>query len=261
MRKLATSLFRAILTVIGVVCLVTTASAQAGAFNPTHYWTYRILDQTPAPASIFVQDQFFRQGVPVTVDTRQRLLNWVEKNGSPVLDSLVHYTWWNIQEKLPVNKTVTVTNQFGAYHVQVLNLEFLLAPAWKNQTFAGAPPANHYLCYRAVGFPAPPSSYDLRDEWRVDIQHPQDMQFLCTPCLKQHLGQTYPALDTLTHLAAYPITPQSDYFFAFLSDQFQQRQHYVQQTPLEFLFVPSEKTEIPTPTDGSTWGRVRATYR
>src|SRR5882672_10481814 len=200
MRRTVTASLRPFTAALVLLALSGTARSQPGTpFNPTHYWTYHNLQPAENPQPIFVKDQFFKQGVAVTVDSLERLLNWVHKNNSPVLDTLIHYTWWNIIEKLPVNKNVIVTNQFGSFPVQVLNLEFLLVPAFKNQSAGGIPPAtiaNHYLCYRATGFPGPPQGYDLQDEWKVDFQFPKEMEFLCNPCLKQHQGQTFPVIDT-----------------------------------------------------------------
>jgi len=104
-------------------------------------------------------------------------------------------------------------------------------------------------------------AYDLRDEWRVDTQQPQAMQFLCAPCMKQHLGITYPVVDTVTHYAVYPITPVSETFVPFIRDQFMVLQQLVYQYPLEYLFVPSEKTDLPTVTKKDTWGRLKQMYR
>src|SRR5262249_45016308 len=157
------------------------------------------------------------------------------KNGSPVLDTLVHYTWWNILEKLPVNRRVIVTNQFGSFPVQVLNLEFLLAPAFKfgNPTgLPGGPLANHYLCYRATGFPGPPPNFDFLDEWHRASLNPGPMEFLCAPCAKQHQGQTFSPVDTVTHLAAYPISPTSESFSPRITDQFVSAFEIVHQIPI-----------------------------
>jgi len=264
MRSLSTHLFRMLIVACGLLLLSVPARAQGQPYNPTHYWSYHNLQPFAIPQPIQVRDQFFRQPVTVTVDTLARFLNWVHKNNSAVPDTFVHYTWWNIREKLPPPggpREVIVTNQFGSYHVQVTNLEFLLAPAWKNRPDPIAPLANHYLCYRAFGFPAPPAGYDLRDEWRVDFQIPKDMRYLCTPCLKQHFGQIFPPVDTLTHLAVYPINPFSDHFNPLVSDQFQTLTVPVQQFPEEYLFVPSEKVELPTDVKKSTWGRVKQIYR
>ena len=263
MRRLLSPSLRAWLLGLGILCMAASVHAAPPGFpyDPTHYWTYQIINPVPQPQPIFAADQFFRTGVPLTVDRRERLLNWVMKNNSPVTDTTLHYTWWNILEKLPVNRTVIVTNQFGSSRVQVLNLEFLLAPALKNNAAAAPPLANHYLCYRATGFPGPPVAFDLRDEWRVDTQQPQAMQFLCAPCMKQHLGITYPVVDTVTHLAVYPIAPVSQTFVPFIRDQFMALQQLVYQYPLEYLFVPSEKTDLPTDTKKDTWGRLKQMYR
>ena len=256
-----------------LLLLVSLAGAQPGPgnppFNPTHYWTYH--DSLPVyyPQAIRVQDQFYRQPIPIDVDKRERLLNWVHKSisaalpGSAVPDTFLHYTWWNIVNKKPTPRQVIVTNQFGSYIVQVHNLEFMLVPALKNPNAANFNPpyANHYLCYRAFGFPAPPVGYDLRDEWRFDFQYPQPMEYLCTPCWKEHLGQIFAPVDTVTHFAVYPIQPQSDSFTPFLLDQFWHGPTVVKQDPYEYLFVPSEKTDLPTAVKHRTWSRVKQLYR
>src|SRR5215813_13267296 len=168
MRRMLTTSFRSLLTALGLLVVATSIHAAPPTLpiNPTHFWTYQMENGATLPQSIVVADQFFRAGIPVTVDRRQRLLNWVSKNNSSVVDTLIHYTWWNILEKIPVNRRVIVSNQFGSFPVQVLNLEFLLAPAFKFGNPTGGPVgplANHYLCYRATGFPGPPASYDLQD--------------------------------------------------------------------------------------------------
>ena len=264
MKRIATPAMRMLAAACGLLLLSFSASAQTQPFNPTHYWTYHNLQPFVFPQPIQVQDQFFRQPIPVTVDSLVRFLNWVHKNNSAVPDTFIHYTWWNIHEKLQLPggpRRAIVTNQFGSHTVTVTNLEFLLAPAWKNRPDPIAPLANHYLCYRAFGFPLTPQGYDLRDEWRVDFQFPRDMEFLCTPCFKQHFGQIFAPVDTATHFAAYPIQPQSDHFQPLVSDQFQTLIIPVQQIPVEYLFVPSTKVELPTDLKQSTWGRVKKLYR
>lgn len=246
-----------------LLCMSTVARAQdpANPINPTHYWTYQIENPVQATASIRVSDQFFRQPVPLTVVNRIKLLNWVHKNNSAVPDTFLHYTWWDVQPKLPMERLARVANQFGSANVRIHNVEFLLTPALKNISTNQPPLANHYLCYRADGFPAPPASFDFQDEWRRDFQHPQDMQFLCAPCMKEHNGVVYAPIDTVTHYAVYPITPNSEFFSPYLLDQFVVSQHFVHQVPIEWLFVPSTKVEIPTPAAPTTWGRIKGTYR
>src|SRR5262245_9253387 len=104
MRMLTTS-FRACLLALGLLSLAAALHAQPPGCpsHPTHYWTYSIQTQSVTPHSIFAADQFSLTGVPLTVERRERLLNWVQKNNSAVPDTLLHYTWWNVLEKLPVN--------------------------------------------------------------------------------------------------------------------------------------------------------------
>lgn len=253
------------LVVVGALSIsASVANSQVAppGVNPTHFWTYKLVDPVFAPRNIFAKDQFYRAGVPLTVDSLTRWINWVRKNGSPVVpDTLLHYSWWNIQQKLTTPRAVRVTNQFGQYNVNVQNLEFMLVPAWKNQPQPTFPEANHYLCYRASGFPGPTVTFSLLDEWRQDFQRPRSMEYLCNPCQKEHAGSIYPPVDTLTHLALYPIEPFSDLFVPFIQDQFFQSTVSVRQTPLEYLLVPSEKIDVATPTRRGTWGKLKTLYR
>jgi hypothetical protein len=263
--RLVTRLFIPCLIVAaGLLLAAPFAHAQVGTakIDSTHFWTYKMQQPIVLPNQVVASDQFFTAGIPVSLDNLTHLVNWVIKNNSTVRDTFVHYTWWNIQNKVPVNRPVTVSNQFGTYPVTVENLEFMLVPAWKNQPGPGGfPNANHYLCYRAQGFPSPNRPYFLTDEWRTDVQIPGPMQFLCAPCMKQHNGQIFPVIDPDTHLALYPINPQSEVFYPFLLDQFIGGNFFVQQTPVEYLLVPSTKTEISTPTKKSTWGKLKMLYK
>ena len=264
MRRMATRWLRLSAAACALLLLPLSAGAQNQPYNPTHYWTYHPLQPFIYPQPIQVQDQFFRQPIPLTVDSLVRFLNWVHKNNSAVPDTFLHYTWWNIVEKVPPPggpRQAIVTNQFGSHIVQLLNTEFLLAPANKNYPSPAPPQANHYLCYRAVGFPPPSAGYDLKDEWRVDYQYPQDLQYLCTPCWKEHLGRVFPPVDTTTHLAVYPIGPYSHPFEPQITDQFIDAIVPVAQFPYEYLFVPSDKQALPTDVKKSTWGRVKQLYR
>jgi hypothetical protein len=237
-----------------------------GQTNPTpidttHYWTYKLVQPEFRPSEVLARDQFLTFDTPVYLDSLTRLVNWVIKNESAVRDTFIHYTWWNIRNKLPVAKHVQVTNQFGSFPVDVQNLEFLLVPAWKNQPQPVPPYANHYLCYRAIGFPPPALSVHLRDEWRNDFQNPGPLEFLCVPCWKNHNGQIFAPVDTVNHLALYPITPVSELFYPFVQDQFREGPTPVRQTPIEYLLVPSLKREEPTKTQNTTWGKVKVLYR
>ena len=230
--------------------------------NPTHFWTYKLQTLIQIPRPVFAADQFYPNGVPLTVDRLDRLVNWVSKNGSPIVpDTLLHYTWWNVQPKLPTPRVVRVINQFGDYIVNVQNLEFMLVPAWKNQPQPTQPVANHYLCYRATGFPPPPFGVSLIDEWREDNQHPQELEYLCNPCRKEHAGSIYPVVDTKTHLALFRLPVLSDLFTPFIQDQFFMGTVPVRQSPYEYLLVPSNKFDIATPARTGSWGRMKTIYR
>jgi len=262
----AKTLFSVVLVAASLLLVQARAYAQSDppGVNRTHFWSYRLLDPFYFPQPVSLSDQFFRNLISNQTDTLTRLLNWVYKDANgAVQDTFIHYTWWNLINKYPVGKLTKVTNQFGSYDVQVANMEFLLAPSWKNyqSPIPGGPLANHYLCYRAIGPAPPPQPHVFQDEWRQDVQDVGPLEFLCTPCLKYHNGQFFQPVDTLTHLAVYRILPHSDAFYVQLQDQFAHPQNIVQQSPPEYLFVPSLKYEINTPTQRNTWGKLKTLYR
>ena len=256
-----------VLVFAGLCVLAPSARAQAGLDPPgvdhTHWWSYHLLQPLYMPNPVLASDQFFPNYVPVYLDSLNRLVNWVRKDNSAVADTFVHYTWWNIENKAALNPATAVilTNQFGQYPANIHNAEFMLVPAWKNQPRPDLPHANHYLCYRADGPPPPPQTHFFQDEWRQDVQIPGPLEFLCVPCWKNHAGAIFAPVDTVTHLAVYPILPHSELFYPFIQDQFHQGPSPVAQSPPEFLFVPTLKQLIITPTRRATWGELKTHYR
>ncbi len=261
-RKLLLTVLSLALAALAFAAPAAFAQSDPPGVNPTHYWTYQPTQGAHfQPEFIQARDQFFLGFTPIYLDSLQRLVNWVHKNNSPVLDTMIHYTWWNIQNKLPNQSSAILTNQFGQYPINIERLEFMLVPAWKNVPQPGSPDANHYLCYRAFGGPPPPGAYQLRDEWRQDLLPVSPLEYLCAPCWKEHGGVVYPAVDTVTHLAMYRIHPVSERFLPYIQDQFFNGICDVQQRPVEYLMVPSLKQLIPTPTKARTWGRLKTLYR
>jgi hypothetical protein len=264
MKAKATLLLSCLAFALCILPARTPAYAQAGAgIDSTHFWTYKLLQPNTQPVpGVQASDQFFMFPIPITPYRQARLLNWVYKNNSTVRDTLVHYTWWDVQEQVTVNRNVIVDNQFGRYEVTVDHLSFMLVPTRKNTDVAGGPlQANHYLCYKTHGFPAPGLPYSMQDEWRHDFVNPGPIEFLCAPCFKYHNGNTFPILDPNTHLAAYPINTTSESFSPFLSNQFTIGGVQVQAGGTEYIFVPSVKIEDPTPTLKSSWGKIKLLYR
>ena len=264
MKAKATLLLSCLALALCILPARTPAYAQAGAgIDSTHYWSYKLQQpNSPTVPDVQASDQFFQFPVSITPYRQARLLNWVHKNNSTVSDTLVRYTWWDLQEQIPVNQNVIVDNQFGRYEVGVDHLSFMLVPTRKNTDPAGGPlQANHYLCYKVHGFPAPGLPYDMQDDWRHDVVSPQAIEFLCAPCIKYHNGNTFPILDPNTHLAAYPISTTSESFSPYLSNQFATGGVQVQAGGTEYIFVPSVKVENPTPIRKSTWGNIKLLYR
>jgi len=86
--------------------------------------------------------------------------------------------------------------------------------------------------------------------------------YLCNPCWKRHAGAEYAPVDD-THLVLYRLeVPGYQGPERWLRDQFTMPwlSGFVQ-IPDEYLAVPSTKEEISTPTQRTTWGRIKETYQ
>lgn len=260
MRTATRSLFLGLAIAAGLALAPSNAHAQAGAIDPTHYWTYTIENPNLGPFPIRATDQFLPM-TPMDVMKSVKLVNWVSKDHSPVPDTLRHFVWWDVEPKIPVTRFVEIVNQFGTANVGIEALDFLLTPAFKNVPQPILPYWNHYLCYRAQGGNTFNGDRTFQDEWRFDQQPVYELRYICNPCIKEHNGQIYPIIDPYTHFAVYRVNPLSGYFSPPVFDQFASTPYFVYQYPSEWLFVPSVKNEIPTSNQRNTWGRIKTLYR
>ena len=189
--------------------------------------------------------------------------NPVEKRHGPLVfpihRSELHYTWWRIDPQ-PFSKDVIAVNQFGEKTIHVGDAAYLLNPALKNapQGFP-LPTANHYKCYNCTGDPVIVDVF-LQDQFYGRPAQVLSPRFFCTPVDKIAFGQTHPMVDARQHYTVYDIDPGPPIFQAIIRDQFILPDLTVQLNLDRFLMVPTDKV-LPTPTDQSTWGRVKGLYR
>jgi hypothetical protein len=242
-----------------LLVLVALAGSRINAQPPIpidHYDSYRVEPQTLG-TTVIVGDQFIPE-LPVQVLVYDRLLNPVRQDGAAYVDSTAHLNWWRIEPNPNVDRRVIVTNKFGQGAWQILNLEFLLAPARKNEPPPLPENINHFLCYRAVG-PDPNTDVLLEDQFRRFGTPVGPPEFFCNPCRKDHAGRVFPIVNPDAHLAVYPIFPPTFTAQVFTFDQFGEHPALIVSPPPEYLFVPSLKEE-PVPVESGTWGRVKSLY-
>lgn len=252
---------------VGILVFGQPAIAQV-PLDPTHYWTYHLLNPAVESQTFEVRDQFFTSYRPLVTMRLERLLNPAWKLHDGVLyaprDSTAHLDWWTVPPE-PVNRMVKVSNQFGQDQMlQVVGLEFMLVPSRKTETPTTDPlprTINHYLCYKVIGA-GPGVDVILRDQFHSQGQMVASATYLCNPCWKRHMGQEYPPVDD-THLVLYRLEiPQFEAPPRFLRDQFIEiwNSPFVQ-IPDEYLATPSTKEDVPTPTEESSWGRLKTIFR
>jgi hypothetical protein len=247
--------------VAALVSLLGVSAAHAQAQPPfiDHYHVYNVEPNYSVGLPVILRDQFGEENT--VVQFLERFSNPVDKNGEGIIDSLLHYSWWRIDNPEPI-RSVLITNQFGPDQPwQVGDAMYLLNPAYKNyQQPGGQPPvANHYKCYRALG---PPIQKDvvLIDQFGIRSGFVTAPELLCNPVEKQIPGKPPdPIIDPVAHLACYRLEPPQFYGIpATMLDQFGPRDIRFRDDCL--LCVPSLKDHI-VPTEPGTWSRVKGLYR
>jgi hypothetical protein len=221
-----------------------------------HYLTYEIAPPIMGTFTVTLIDQFKNR--EVTTIRLEQFANPVSKNMEPIVNPIAHLTWWLINQPEEPRRVI-VLNQFGNSEWTLGNAQYLLAPALKNpdSPTEPLPNINHFKCYQANGQP-PNQQVTLFDQFRQRTGTVGPPRYFCTPCEKVRGTQRFPILDPVTHLACYEIVPPMPFTVPVLiRDQFIQNQ--VVPTQDRFLCVPSMK-DFPTPTETSTWGRIKAIY-
>jgi hypothetical protein len=212
--------------------------------------------------AVILRDQFYPQPTTHHADPFEFYANPVNKNGEGIIDPILHYTWWRINPPRPHSGTIVASNQFGDQTLQLGPGEYLWNPSLKFPQGPPPPPlpiANHYLCYRATGSFVP-RTVTLQDQfggYQVNVLYPD---WFCNPVDKQYQGLPGQIVRPDAHQTCYRIEPLSPFppvTITFL-DEFQFGQTVLEQQV--WLCVPTSKHEV-TPTQASTWGSLKATYR
>ncbi len=239
---------------------VVSASAQPADVIPwDHYKTYLLALPITSGVPVTLTDQFGTRAC-VVLNLEQFALP-VDKNGEGIRDSLIHLTWWRIQQDAEPTRTILVDNQFGLdQQWTVYDARYLLVPAFKNPPAGTHAPAHqHFKCYNASG-PRALRDVSLSDQFSFRTAFVDTGEIFCNPVAKTLSdGSIYPILDPDVHLACYRLVPPNLYDVGFtFVDQFFSGFNIVTQEL--WLCVPSRKEE-PTQTESATWGRIKVLYR
>lgn len=233
-----------------------------------HYKVYQTLAHPSHIEQVTLIDQFQTRTDDV-VQYLDRLANPVAKNHGaafyPINRPELHYTWWALSQRPPIDINVLAINQFGDQYIHVGGPytgwdTYLLNPANKNApTGTPLPLANHYKCYPAQGAPVN-TTVGLSDQFFSRNAVVFEPRWFCAPCEKRLLnGTVYPMVDPKQHYTVYEIDYTNTFWPARISDQF--ITDFQTDVAFDrFLMVPTQK-ELPTPSDPTTWGRVKGLYR
>jgi hypothetical protein len=260
--------------ILGVVaaCLMygTVANAQATLPHENHYKVYSTI-LIPYVKPVGLVDQFGA----ITVDhfTLEKFANPTEKihvdgTVSPIVDPLIHQTWWRIDVPQPA-RTIVGIDQFGTSQWHLRDAKYLLNPALKNVLpgpggeYPPPPVWNHYVCYDALG-PTVGKPVILVDQFGQTNVVVVYGKLFCNPAEKRTTDATGnvhvdPIIDYAAHLACYvtqDATPMTRSITAV--DQFGYWQ--LETFDSDCLCVPALKEHV-IGTEESTWGRIKAMYR
>lgn len=256
-KRIALALVVLSLSMTGVYVANTPVSANNVS---DHYKFYSLSSTHPAitdPIQIFDQFSQISTDFPYVLNS---LGLPTEKDGSSIVDPLLHYSLYLfLGQGTSVNENIVATHQFGDVALSLGRLVGLMTPAQKNipPPFQ-VPPANHYLCYKAFG-PTLSKPVTLNTQFSFEQLSLLDPTLFCNPAEKHHNGVTYPIVDPNKHLTCYSTnTPGFVSVGATILDQFAFTLGSF--GIAEILCLPSTKN-IPVPTEGSTWGRVKTIYR
>ncbi len=254
-------------TLVGFSLLLAFVAGFAGVaraqVDPTwdHYKVYEVVPKPGFVLPVTLADQF-----GVTNHNTQFLdlfANPVQKAHGPLIFPInnlaLHYMWWKIDPEVSLNnQTVVASNQFGEQVLVLDRAVYLLNPALKNEASdIPVPVANHYKCYTCTGQPVNVDVF-LTDQFYARPATVLFPRFFCTPTSKLFQGNFYPIVEPDQHYVVYDIPPGSPIWQATMRDQFIQASLSLSNDHL--LAVPTNKTG-PTPTDVSTWGRLKSQYR
>jgi hypothetical protein len=270
----ATSLVFA-LAVLGIS--LSGVSAPTHAITAAAYDHYKVYWVDPANfidgEGVALNDQFLLTWHTFVVRGAIKLAPPASKNGSIIYDDILHYTWYEIVDPPRMQrKDVAYENQFGPAWLSAGDPRWLLTPAVKNPLpddpgKAGFPisnggvPANHYLCWDALGAPVSKivtleTQFGFEDDVKV-----LDPKYFCNPVMKQHAGVVYDIIDDQNHLVCYQLDPIHSPLVAsvFVDDQFLQN-NVMGPVESELICVPTFK-EGYVQTEKSTWGKLKSIYR
>jgi hypothetical protein len=250
--------------VVGLlVCGVGPAGAQSAPPSIDHYLLYELVPslELPSPRQVYLSDQFF-----TNKPTNPAYAAWlgvpVSKDGGEIFDQNLHLTGYNVQPpdfSFP-SIHVGVTNQFGDSELDLLHSAYMINPAVKYpQPGQTIPVANHYRVYGCQGPPVN-RSVTLVDQFRTTTAQVTDPLLFLVPAAKTVDGVTYPIVRPDAHFVCYGLLIGSfdPYIAVTFLDQFMTGSAFI---PGQcFLCVPTIK-HVPTPTETSTWGSVKALFR
>lgn len=256
--------------VLGVIAALSlavgSALAQPGTSVPdaNHYKVYEVTFPVPpvvVTGPITLIDQF--GDVTISQMTLEKFAIPAEKHLAgttgevyPIIDPLLHYTWWAFQQSELVRRA-DVLDQFGGFSWRLRDSGYLLAPAAKN--VMEIPQGNHYKCYQADRAPVVNITVGLVDQ--VDSVGVVVLQgeYFCNPVEKVFQGVSYPIVEPLLHMTCYRVDNTTAYDLTELTvDQFGGRTIGLGQNT--YLCLPAAKGTV-VETEPSTWGRIKAQYK
>jgi hypothetical protein len=214
--------------------------------NDTHFRCYIVSQQTPQPATAAtLTDQFFTEGVDLTIDEPLQLCAPTAKNGVPLTSAQEeqHLTMYPAAEELGGPLIVYTEDQFGERTLEVVGARVLLVPTVKDN--AGdlgdlEGDVNHYWCYEANG-PKVNQTVTLDDQFSAGTVTVLSPSLFCNPVEKTTDSGTIGIVDEELHLTSYDLRgkQKTQAQMHDIENQFETDVYTI--TSWQLLCVPAEK--------------------
>jgi hypothetical protein len=211
-----------------------------------HYKVYKVDDQK-IYKKVWLQDQFNKKPIEVTVVSLTHFANPVRKNSSKIHDKNAHLTWYNIKyESNQPFRIVTFKNQFGTQTWKLASPVLLAVPTEKFEKDSKmSKKLDHYLAYKVISEDSLQIKVELEDQFDKRLKRKESKvvvkpMYFCNPVQKNK----EPIKDQKkgNHLACYqfiPVEKEPRPINVDVQDQFGQKSLVVKNSFM--LCVPSTK--------------------
>ena len=184
--------------------------------NDQHYLVYDVMDIPEHGDNVLISDEFFTDPIAFDPIDLTHFVTPVEKRHDDSVYAILHKnhhaTLYLLQPEIPVNKFVTVENQFGRQVLLIGSYRYLFTPAGKEtggNVYERPKDLDHYMLYEILEQEgAKPATVTLTDQFIEGMPTAvATPKYYGVPANKQHGGMDFEIQDSYTKLVFFQIDP------------------------------------------------------